>query len=111
MVTDDEVMWRVAEGAWLYLIEDPGPAGHALVTLAVPDLEGALAALGARGLSRPAVETIPAGRKAPVVDPEGNTITFIEVRASERRSRAPFPGAPLPGRWRSPSQCAQVGVT
>jgi len=80
VVHEHEIMWRVTDGAWLYLVEDPARTGHALVTLAVPDLETALAELGKRRLATPNVETGPgAGRKAPFVDPEGNTITLIKV--------------------------------
>ena len=80
VVNDDEVMWRIRDGGWLYLVRDSSRAGHALVTVAVPDLDRALAEIAGRGLGRPSVETIEgAGRKAPVVDPEGNTINLIEV--------------------------------
>ncbi|HWD53044.1 MAG TPA: VOC family protein [Acidimicrobiales bacterium] len=76
----DEVMWRICEGAWLYLIRDPTHAGHGLVTVSVADLDQTIAEIGHRGLDRPPIETIEgAGRKAPFVDPDGNTITFVEV--------------------------------
>jgi predicted enzyme related to lactoylglutathione lyase len=83
IVNDDEVMWKVRDGGWIYLVEDPSRAGHALVAMAVPDLDQALAEIVARGLSHAAIETVDGGRKAPVVDPEGNTIAFIEVPASD----------------------------
>lgn len=35
IVKDDEVMWRLAEGGWVYSVADPSHAGHAMVTLAV----------------------------------------------------------------------------
>jgi len=80
VVNDDEVMWRICDGGWLYLVRDSSRAGRALVTVAVPDLDRALAEIAGRGLARPSVETIEgAGRKAPVVAPEGNTINLIEV--------------------------------
>ena len=34
-----EVMWRITDGGWLYLVLDPPRAGQALVAFAVPDLE------------------------------------------------------------------------
>jgi len=80
VVNDDEVMWRICDGGWLYLVRDPGRAGHALVTVAVPDLDHAVAEMADRGLATSPIETIEgAGRKAPVVDPEGNTVNLIEV--------------------------------
>jgi predicted enzyme related to lactoylglutathione lyase len=82
VVNDDEVMWRIGEEGWLYLVRDPSRAGGALVTVAVPDLDAAVAEMTIRGLGRPTIEIIEgAGRKAPVVDPEGNTINLIEVSA------------------------------
>ena len=44
IVNDDEVMWRICEGAWLDLVRDSNHAGHALGTVAVPDLDHAIAA-------------------------------------------------------------------
>lgn len=84
IVNDDEVMWRIAEGAWIYLLRDPGRAGQALVTLAVPDLDGAIAEIASRGLGLPPIETIEgAGWKASLLDPEGNQVNFIEVLDSQ----------------------------
>ena len=83
IVNDDEVMWRIVEGAWIYLVRDPARAGQALVTLAVPDLEGAIAEIANRGLGLSPIETIEgAGWKATILDPEGNQIAFIEVLSS-----------------------------
>ena len=83
-VNADEVMWKVCDGGWLYLVRDPPRAGQALVAMAVPDLEAALTEIAGRGLRPSAIERVGvAERKAPVVDPEGNTINLIEVLASE----------------------------
>jgi hypothetical protein len=41
VVNDGEVMGRIAEGAWPYVLEDRVRAGHFLVTMAVSDLEEA----------------------------------------------------------------------
>jgi len=80
IVNAGEVMWQVCDGGWLYLVENSTHAGHALVAVAVSDLDHALEGLALRGIDRPAVETLSGvGRKAPIVDPEGNTITFIQV--------------------------------
>jgi predicted enzyme related to lactoylglutathione lyase len=83
LVHEGEVMWRVTDGGWLYLVLDPPRSGHALVAIAVPDLERALAEVVARGLTRPAIEVVGQGaRKATLLDPEANTVALIEVPAS-----------------------------
>jgi len=83
VVRHDEVMWRITDAGWLYLVEDPRRAGHAVVTLAVADLDATIAEIEDRGLASAPIETIAgAGRKAAVVDPEGNMITFVEVGLS-----------------------------
>jgi predicted enzyme related to lactoylglutathione lyase len=80
IVHDREVMWRVDDAGWIYLVEDPSRAGNALVTVAVADLDQILSGIAERGVSRPATETIEgAGRKGSFVDPEGNMVTFIQV--------------------------------
>src|ERR1700679_2608674 len=48
-VAADEVMWRVAETAWLYVVVDAVRAGHGLVALSVADLDAALGELPTRG--------------------------------------------------------------
>jgi hypothetical protein len=78
---DEEVMWRLADPAWLYVVRDDERAGHALVTLCVPDLEQAIDDLGSRGITAGPIEAIgTAGRKALVTDLDGNCVAFIEVR-------------------------------
>jgi predicted enzyme related to lactoylglutathione lyase len=80
VVAEDEVMWRVAESAWLYVVVDPGRAGHALAALSVGDLDATLAELGGRGISAHSVEKVgDAGRKSRVLDPDGNSVAIIEV--------------------------------
>ena len=80
VVKDDEEMWQVTDTAWLYLVFDPIRGGHGLVTLAVDDLDDTVAQLEQRGLESSEVEVIAgAGRKATVIDPEGNRISFVEV--------------------------------
>jgi predicted enzyme related to lactoylglutathione lyase len=80
-VNDDEVMWQIASSGWLYLVADPLKAGHASVALALEDLEAALSEIAERGLRSGPIEIVPgSGRKASFSDPDGNLITFIEVR-------------------------------
>ena len=83
---DNEVMWRLADTAWLYVVRDEKRAGHALVTLCVADLDQAVADIAARGITgRPAEIIGDAGRKATFTDAEGNTVSLIEVLADSRR--------------------------
>jgi predicted enzyme related to lactoylglutathione lyase len=80
VVNDDEVMWKMTEGGWLYVVRDAGRAGKALAAVAVPDLDRALAELNSRGMVGAGIETVGEGaRKATFTDPEGNTVSFIEV--------------------------------
>jgi predicted enzyme related to lactoylglutathione lyase len=82
VVSDGEVMWRIADAAWLYVLDDRARAGNSLVTMAVSDLEKAVHEIRDRGIVSAPVEVIVgAGRKASFTDPEGNLISFIEVDA------------------------------
>ena len=80
VVNANEVMWRLAEAAWLYVVVDPERAGHALVALSVGDLNATLAELDARGIRPNSLEDVgDAGRKATVLDLDGNSVALIEV--------------------------------
>jgi predicted enzyme related to lactoylglutathione lyase len=82
VVTDDEVMWRLAEAAWLYALVDADRAGHAVVTLSVADLDATLAEIGSRGITPQSLEEVgDAGRKATVADADENVVAIIEVRS------------------------------
>ncbi len=82
LVNENEVMWRLADAAWLYIVVDAARAGHALVAVSVPDLDAALAELAGRGIEPAAVERVgEKERKGTVVDPDGNVVALIEVRA------------------------------
>lgn len=78
-VAVDEVMWRLAESAWLYVVVDTARAGHGLASLSVPDLDAALAEIGERGVSPTRVEAVGGGRKATVLDQDGNSVALIEL--------------------------------
>lgn len=80
LVNENEVMWRVAETAWLYIVVDAVRAGNALAALLVADLDDALAELDARGLQPAKLEDF-GPRKATLLDPDDNTIAVIEVPA------------------------------
>jgi hypothetical protein len=79
IVTDNEAMWQVADRGWIYVVGDTNRAGNALLTLLVDDLEDHVAELAERGLATGAIDTVPGVvRKAVIIDPEGNRITFGE---------------------------------
>jgi predicted enzyme related to lactoylglutathione lyase len=72
-----EIVWTLAEDRSVYLKEDPGRAGNALVTMIVDDLDALVAEIGARGIEPSERETYSNGvRKAIYRDPEGNEVGF-----------------------------------
>ena len=76
----NEVMWCVAGNGWLYVVEDPERDGHTVVTISVSDLDQFVADLASRGISAGTIEAVgDAGRKANVVDGDGNVISLIQV--------------------------------
>jgi hypothetical protein len=81
VATDEEVMWRLTDSAWLYVVVDGTRAGHSMVTMAVEDLDTTVAELGVRAVAVEQLEVMDAGRKATVHDPDGNTVAIIEVFA------------------------------
>jgi catechol 2,3-dioxygenase-like lactoylglutathione lyase family enzyme len=78
-VAVDEVMWQVAETAWLYIVVDASRAGNGLVALSVADLDTTMAELAGRGIRPAQVEAVGGGRKATVFDPDENKVAVIEV--------------------------------
>ena len=77
---DNEAVWQLTETGLIYVVADPGRAGHALLALAVDNLDDHLAQLGARGISPGPIETAEGlFRKARVTDPDGNVITLFEA--------------------------------
>jgi catechol 2,3-dioxygenase-like lactoylglutathione lyase family enzyme len=77
---ETEVMWRVADGGWLYVKADADRAGHALVGLAVSDLEETVRALAGRGLEPgPVTPEGDARWKSLLADPDGNSVELIQV--------------------------------
>jgi hypothetical protein len=80
VVKEDEVMWRLTEAAWLYVVVDPPRAGHGLAALSVGNLDATLVELATRGITPWRVEQVGEGaRKATVLDPDGNSVAVIEV--------------------------------
>jgi hypothetical protein len=72
-----EVVWDLADERSLYIREDPGRAGGALISVFVDDLEAIVSQIGARGLQPAERETYSNGvRKATYRDDDGNEIGF-----------------------------------
>jgi predicted enzyme related to lactoylglutathione lyase len=77
---DREVMWRVTDGGWLYVLEDPTHAGHGVATISVDDLDQAVDDLRARGIDVQGIEAVGnAAHKAKTHDPDGNEVALIHV--------------------------------
>jgi predicted enzyme related to lactoylglutathione lyase len=82
VVHDTEVMWRLADAAWLYVIEDAERAGQTVVALSVSDLDQARSELTLRGIECGVVEIVgDGGRKSTIEDADGNLISFIQVNS------------------------------
>ena len=75
----DEAMWQATGSGSVYLVRRPDRAGHAHLTLAVADLDRWISDLAGRGIEAVRIETVPAGRKLVLADPEGNEIGLAEV--------------------------------
>lgn len=76
---DREVMWRVTDSGWLYVLEDADRAGRSVVTISVPDLDEAVRDLSVRGIHADVEAVGDAGRKAKTVDPDGNEVALVQV--------------------------------
>jgi predicted enzyme related to lactoylglutathione lyase len=77
---ENEVMWCVADNGWLYVIQDSERAGRTVVTVSVSDLKQFIDDLSNRGISAGPIQAVGgAGRKADVVDADGNVIRWIQV--------------------------------
>jgi catechol 2,3-dioxygenase-like lactoylglutathione lyase family enzyme len=74
---ETEAVWMVAEDRSLYIAEEPGRAGHGLVTFFVDDLDATVAEIASRGLEPAERETYSNGvRKVVYRDDDGNEIGF-----------------------------------
>jgi catechol 2,3-dioxygenase-like lactoylglutathione lyase family enzyme len=80
-VPEHEVMWRVTDGGWLYVVVDPDRAGKGLTAIAVNSIEATIAELKDRNVEAGPIRPEGDGaRKAIVEDLDGNTIALIQVR-------------------------------
>lgn len=70
-----EAVWELAEHRFLFIVERPEHAGHAIHTIFVGDLGVKSAEIASRGIEAARWETYPNGvRKATHRDPDGNEI-------------------------------------
>ncbi|TDD87675.1 VOC family protein [Actinomadura darangshiensis] len=74
---DIEAVWEVAEHRYVYIVQDPERAGHALVLSFVDDLDERVAAISERGIEPAKREDYGNGvTKVTYKDAEGNEIGF-----------------------------------
>ena len=76
---DEEAVWQLAETGAVYILADTSRAGQSLVGLVVDDLDQTLAMLAKHGITPREIEHVPGGRKAVIIDPDGNEIGLIHV--------------------------------
>lgn len=70
-----EAVWELAEHRFLFIVERPEHAGHAMHTIFVGDLDAMVGEIAARGTQPAQRETYSNGvRKATYRDPDGNEV-------------------------------------
>jgi catechol 2,3-dioxygenase-like lactoylglutathione lyase family enzyme len=70
-----EAVWELAEHRFLFIVERPEHAGHAMHTIFVGGLDAMVAEIAARGIEPAQRETYSNGvRKATYRDPDGNEV-------------------------------------
>lgn len=70
---DLEAVWGLDEHQWVYVVQRPEHAGHAVHTVLVDDLDTRVAGIAERGLEPTKRETYDNGtRKITYFDPDGN---------------------------------------
>ena len=84
-----EAVWELAEHRFLFIVERPEHAGHAMHTIFVGDLDAMVAEIAARGIQPAQRETYSNDvRKAIYRDPDGNEVG-LGVPRSRRGSSGP----------------------
>ncbi len=74
---DTEAVWELGEHYFVYVVQDPGRAGHAVHTLFAEDLDAVVGEISSRGLEPADRETYSNGvRKITYRDADGNEIGF-----------------------------------
>jgi hypothetical protein len=72
-----EIVWTLADGRSVYIQEDAGRAGGALITVFVDDLDSVISQISSRGLDPAERETYSNGvSKATYRDDDGNEVGF-----------------------------------
>ena len=75
--SDTEAVWELAEHRWVFTVERPEHAGHAIPTIIVDDVDALVAQIADRGLEPTKRETYENGvRKITYCDPDANEIGF-----------------------------------
>ena len=70
-------MWEVAEHRYIYIVQEPGRAGNAMVLSFVDDLDDRVAEIARRGIEPAQRETYGNGvTKVIYRDADGNEISF-----------------------------------
>ena len=74
---ETEAVWQLDEHRHVYIEEDTGSPGRALLTIMVDDLDARVAAIAARGIEPAGQETYSNGvRKVLYRDADGNEVGF-----------------------------------
>ena len=74
---ETEAVWELAEGRYLFIVEDAERAGRAIHTIFLEDLDARVADVASRGMEPDERETYPGkARKATYRDADGNEISF-----------------------------------
>ena len=77
VASDTEAVWELAEHRWVFIVQRPEHAGHAIPTIFVDDLDARIAQIAERGLEPTTRETYANGmRKVMYCDPDGNEFGF-----------------------------------
>jgi predicted enzyme related to lactoylglutathione lyase len=85
IVTQNEAMWEVVHGGWIYVVGDSNRAGKALVAVLVDDLENWVAKLTQLGVATGAIDSQPGvARNVVITDPDGNRITVGENESRDK---------------------------
>jgi predicted enzyme related to lactoylglutathione lyase len=78
---DAEAAWQLSSSASLYLLADQSRAGRGVITLVVDDLDTERARIAALGILVGPVEQVGgAGRKCVITDPDGNSVSMVQLR-------------------------------
>jgi hypothetical protein len=84
-----EAVWELAEHRFLYIVEKPQHAGHAMNTVFVGDLDALVSDITDRDIHPANREILSNGvRKVTYHDPDGNEISFGGAPQPASRQRA-----------------------